>query len=319
MALLESVPNVSEGRDARLVTAIGEALASGGAALLDVHSDAWHHRSVFTLLGDAPALVDGLVEGIALARAAVDLTRHRGAHPRVGAVDVVPLVALEPADDATADAAALAVAERIGAELALPVFLYGRVGEGRRPAFFRTGGLDELRRRVDAGELVPSFGPRRVEPGSGAVLVGSRAPLVAFNVALRGSLEVAREVAAAVRASSGGLPGVQALGLQLGDGTVQVSTNVVDLGATPPHVLVESIVAEAARRGAEAGDGELVGLLPAASVAAAATATAPGAGPELVDGVPTDEALAAAARALRLPRLAPDRVLEWHLRRLAGD
>ena len=141
--------------------------------------------------------------------------------------------------------------------------------------------------------------------------MGSRTPLVAFNVVLDGPLEVAREVAAAVRASSGGLPGVQALGLQLGDGSVQVSTNVVDVEATAPHALVERIVAEAGLRGVAVGEGELVGLLPAASVEEAAAAA--GVVPALVDGLPTDEALAAAARALRLPRLEPDRVVEWHL------
>ena len=137
---------------------------------------------------------------------------------------------------------------------------------------------------------------------------------MAFNVVLDGPLEVAREVAAAVRASSGGLPGVQALGLRLGDGTVQVSTNVVDVGATAPHALVARIVAEAGLRGVAVGEGELVGLLPAASVEEAAAAA--GVVPALVDGLPTDEALAAAAGALRLPRLEPDRVVEWHLHRL---
>ena len=316
MPLLESVPNVSEGRDAGLVAAIGEALCSAGAALVDVHRDPWHHRSVFTLLGEGAALADGLVAGLALARARIDLAGHEGAHPRVGVVDVVPLIALAPEDEAAADVIALQVAERAGAELGLPVFLYGRLSEGRRPAFYRAGGVDELRRRVDAGELRPAFGPDRVDARSGAVLVGSRRPLVAFNVVLDGPLEVAREVAAAVRALSGGLPGVQALGLRLGDGRVQVSTNVVDVGATAPHALVERIVAEAGRRGVAAGEGELVGLLPAASVAAAATAA--GVVLPLVDGLPTDDALVEAARALRLPKLELDRVVEWHLSRLAS-
>jgi glutamate formiminotransferase len=316
MALLESVPNVSEGRDAGLVAALGEAFGSGGAALVDVHADRWHHRSVFTLLGDTAALVDGLVAGIALARARIDLTRHHGAHPRVGVVDVVPLVALTREDEPQADAAARAVASRVGEGLGLPVVLYGRLAEDRRPAFYRRGGLDELRRRVDAGELRPAFGPARVDARTGAVLVGARAPLVAFNVAVDGSLAAAREVAAAVRESSGGLPGVQALGLQLDDGTVQVSTNVVDVRATAPHVLVERVVAEAGARGVGAGAGELVGLLPVQSVEAAAAAA--GVDPASVDGLPTVEALAAAARLLRLPRLEADRVLEWHVRRLSG-
>jgi glutamate formiminotransferase len=139
-----------------------------------------------------------------------------------------------------------------------------------------------------------------------------RAPLVAFNLELRGTLDAARDVAAAVRESSGGLPGVQALGLRLGAGRIQVSTNVVDVDATPPHVMVERIVAEAAARGAAVGEGELVGLLPARCVAAAARAA--GIENPLDDrGVPGQAALDVAARALRLERLGADRVIEWHL------
>ena len=145
------------------------------------------------------------------------------------------------------------------------MFLYGEIGDGRRPAFFRRGGPGELQRRVDAGELEPAFGPRRLDPAAGAVLLGVRAPLVAFNLELLGTLDVARDVAAAVRESSGGLPGVQALGLRLGAGRIQVSTNVVDLDATPPHVMVERIVAEAAARGAEVGRGSSSGFCPLAA------------------------------------------------------
>ena len=192
--------------------------------------------------------------------------------------------------------------------------LYGEVGEGRRPALFRRGGPSELQRRVDAGELEPAYGPRRLDPAGGAVLLGVRKPLVAFNLELRGTLDVARDVAAAVRESSGGLPGIQALGLRLGSGGIQVSTNVIDLDATPPHVMVERIAAEAVARGAEVGKGELVGLLPARSVADAARAA--GIGDPLDDrGIPIEAALEATARALHLERLEPDRVLEWHLTR----
>ena len=230
---------------------------------------------------------------------AVDLRTHDGVHPRVGAADVVPVVPLAAADLGRAVDVALAVGARVGDELGLPVFLYGEIGDGRRPAFFRRGGPGELQRRVDAGELEPAFGPRRLDPAAGAVLLGVRAPLVAFNLELRGTLDVARDVAAAVRESSGGLPGVQALGLRLGAGRIQVSTNVVDLDATPPHVMVERIVAEAAARGAGVGEGELVGLLPARCVAAAAWAE--GIENPLDDrGVPGQAALDVAARALRL-------------------
>ena len=312
MALLESVPNVSEGRDASVVAAVAAAFARAGARVLDTHVDGDHNRAVITLVGDDRGVEDGLVAGIDEARRRVDLRTHDGVHPRVGAADVVPVVPLATADLGRAVDVALAVGARVGDELGLPVFLYGEIGDGRRPAFFRRGGPGELQLRVDAGELEPAFGPRLLDPAAGAVLLGVRAPLVAFNLELRGTLDVARDVAAAVRESSGGLPGVQALGLRLGAGRIQVSTNVVDLDATPPHVMVERIVAEAAARGARVGEGELVGLLPARCVAAAARAE--GIENPLDDrGVPGQQALDLAARALRLQRLDVDRVVEWHL------
>ena len=308
---LESVPNVSEGRDADIVGAVGRAFAAAGARLLDTHVDPDHHRSVFTLVGDDRALEDGLVAGVAATRAEIDLRRHDGVHPRVGAADVVPVVPLRREDAAVAVAVARAVARRLGEELGATVFLYGALADDRRPAFYRRGGPAELQLRIDAGEVVPAHGPARLDPRAGAVLVGVRAPLLAFNVVLQGTLDVAEEVAAAVRESSGGLPGVQALGLRLRD-AVQVSTNIVDLDATAPHQLVRRIVSEAEARGVGVGAGELVGLIPAVSVVAAAAAAGVRE-PIGAAGVPTDEALSVAARALRLERLEPDRVLEWHL------
>jgi glutamate formiminotransferase len=308
---LESVPNVSEGRNADVVDAVGRAFGSAGARLLDTHVDPDHHRSVFTLIGDDRSLEDGLVAGVAAARATIDLQRHDGVHPRVGAADVVPIVPLRGEDDAAAEAVARAVARRLGDELGVTVFLYGALADGRRPAFYRRGGPTELQRRIDAGEVVPAHGPARLDPRAGAVLVGVRAPLLAYNVELVGPLDVADAVAAAVRESSGGLGGVQALGLCLRGG-VQVSTNIVDLGATAPHQLVECIISEAEARGAGVGAGELVGLIPAASVVAAAVAAGVRK-PVGATGMLTDEALSATARALRLERLELDRVLEWHL------
>jgi glutamate formiminotransferase len=308
---LESVPNVSEGRNAAVVDAVGLAFGSEGARLVDTHVDPDHHRSVFTLIGDDRGLEDGLVAGVAAAREAIDLQRHDGVHPRVGAADVVPVVPLRADDVAAAEAVARAVARRLGDELGVTVFLYGALADDRRPAFYRRGGPVELQRRIDAGELVPAHGPATLDPQAGAVLVGVRAPLLAFNVELQGALAVAEEVAAAVRESSGGLRGVQALGLRLRGG-VQVSTNIVDLDATAPHQLVARIVREAEARGAGVGAGELVGLIPAASVVAAAVAAGVRE-PVGADGVPTDEALSVTARALRLERLEPDRVLEWHI------
>ncbi len=314
MAPLESVPNVSEGRDASVVAAIAEAFGRAGARVLDTHLDGAHNRAVVTLVGEDRPLEDGLVGGIDEARRRIDLRVHRGVHPRVGAADVVPIVPLEPGDLRRAIDVARAVGARVGDELGLPVFLYGEIGEGRRPAFFRRGGPSALQRRVDEGEIEPAFGPRELDPSAGAVLLGVRKPLVAFNLELHGPPGVAEDVAAAVRASSGGLPGVQALGLQLGSGVVQVSTNVIDVEATAPHVMVAQVVAEAAARGAEVGRGELVGLIPAGCVAAAAR-DAGIAGPLDAHGMPTAAALDAAAAALRLDRLGADRVLEWHLAR----
>ncbi len=293
MLPLESVPNVSEGRDADAIAEIGRAFSSR-ARLLDTHSDGDHHRSVYTLAGTEgdDALVDSLVTGIARAAGLIDLRRHDGVHPRVGAADVVPLVPLRPDDMERARAAALRVGERVGAEIGLPVFLYGAVGDGRRPAFFRRGGPAELAARIEQGELRPDFGPRELDERAGAVIVGARAPLVAFNVVLDvdGDLDDARAVAAAVRESSGGLPGVQALGLRLAStGRAQVSMNLIDLERTTLHEALERVESEAAARGATVVDTELVGLLPAATL------------------------VAAAARPLGLPSLDASRVVELNL------
>jgi glutamate formiminotransferase len=269
---LESVPNFSEGRDRATLDALARAL-SARARLLDVHADTDHNRSVFTLVGDEGDLVEALVTAIACARERIDLRRHEGAHPRIGAADVVPVVPVRPADMERAKRAALALAERVGGELDLPVFVYGELAPGRGPAFFRAEGLEGLRRRVASGELAPEFGPARIEERSGAVLVGARRPLIAFNVNLRGELEAARETAAAVRERDGGFPGVRALGLELPRaGLVQVSMNVEDWEAAALHDLLAAIEREAAARGAEVVGSELVGLMPGGAAAAAAGA-----------------------------------------------
>ena len=270
---LESVPNISEGRDPQTLSALREVM-SAPARLLDVHADADHHRSVYTLVGTGEELVETLAAAIGRAVELIDLRRHEGAHPRVGAADVVPLVPLEPAQEAAARAAALALAERI-TELDLPVFFYGRLTEDRRePAFFRRGGTEELQRRMNAGELRPDRGPARLHPTAGAVLVGVRRPLIAFNVNLRaGDVGVAREIAATIRERDGGFPGVRALGLDLPSaGLVQVSMNVTDWEASALHEIVERIVAEAQARGAEVVGSELVGLMPAGAAVEAAGA-----------------------------------------------
>jgi glutamate formiminotransferase / 5-formyltetrahydrofolate cyclo-ligase len=271
---LEAVPNFSEGRDHAVVKAIGTALARH-ARLLDVHTDEDHNRSVFTLVGDDASIVAALVAGIACARERIDLRRHHGVHPRIGAADVVPVVPIRPDDAERARAAALHVARRIGQELELPVFLYADCGDGRGPAFFRRGGPEELQRRIDSGELAPDFGPSRLDPAAGGVIVGARRPLIAFNVNLGAgaTLEIARQIAAVVRERGGGFPGVRALGLELSRaGKAQVSMNVEDWEAAALHEIVAAVEREAQARGVSVEGAELVGLMPAGAAAAAAGA-----------------------------------------------
>ena len=270
--MLEAVPNFSEGRDQDVVQALRNAL-SAPARLLDVHVDADHHRSVFTLVGDADALVETLLAGIACARERIDLRRHEGAHPRIGAADVVPIVPIKADGMEHAKETAGELARRIGGELGLPVFLYGELAPGRGPAFFRRGGPDELQRRIAAGELVPDFGPAELDERAGGVIVGARRPLIAFNVNLRGELEAAKAVAAVVREKGGGFPGVGALGLDLPrSGVVQVSMNVEDWEAAALHEILARIEDEAAAHGAAVVGSEHVGLMPAGAAAAAAGA-----------------------------------------------
>ena len=270
---LESVPNFSEGRDGAVIDAIGAALGAH-ARVLDVHTDVDHNRSVFTLVGEEQELVDALVAGIACARDRIDLRDHLGAHPRIGAADVVPIVPVRPEDMGRARETALEVARQVGGELALPVFLYGELAPGRGPAFYRQGGPEQLQRRIDAGELAPGFGPSRLHPSAGGVIVGARRPLIAFNVNLAGAnVEAAREIARVVRERDGGFPGVRALGLDLLQaGHAQVSMNVEDWEAAALHDIVATIEREAAARGVEIAGAELVGLMPAGAAAAAAGA-----------------------------------------------
>jgi glutamate formiminotransferase len=269
---LESVPNFSEGRDRATIDAIGAALSSR-VRLLDVHTDPDHNRSVFTVVGEDGALVDALVAAVECARDRIDLRAHEGAHPRIGAADVVPVVPLRPLDLERAKAAALRLADRVG-ELGLPVFLYGELATARGPAFFRRGGTEELARRLAGGDVEQDFGPGELHPTAGGVIVGARRPLIAFNVDLRGaSLEDARTIASVIRERDGGFPGVRALGLQLpSSGRVQVSMNVEDWEASALHEILARIEAEAAALGAGVERAELVGLMPAGVAAAAAGA-----------------------------------------------
>src|SRR3954469_3201853 len=209
--ILIAVPNVSEGRDADVIAAIGRAFAP--ARLLDTHSDPDHGRSVFTIAARQGELARALVNGAREAVARIDLTKHRGDHPHVGAIDVAPVVYLDEEQHGAACAEALTAAALIGDEVELPVFLYGELADGRERAEIRRGGLEDLTKR----NLEPDFGPRTIDPRKGAVLVAARPPLIAFNLDLAtDDVTLAKEIAAEIRESAPrGLPGVRAIGLDL--------------------------------------------------------------------------------------------------------
>ncbi|CAN5498806.1 glutamate formimidoyltransferase [soil metagenome] len=263
--LLVAVPNLSEGRDRGAIDLLGRSFAP--ARRLDTHSDADHGRSVFTLAAPQGELATGLVAGARAAVELLDLTRHSGLHPHVGALDVMPVVYRTEGQRGAACAEVLAAAGRIGAELELPVILYGELAtrpEHRERAELRRGGPAGLAERIASGAVVPDFGPARAHPSAGVVLAAARPPLVAFNVDLEtGDVEVARAIAADIRESAaGGLPGVRAIGLYLVDrGRAQVSINVHDHRATSLRDVVEAVRA----RGSVA-EAELVGLAPAAAL-----------------------------------------------------
>jgi len=269
MPPLLAVPNLSEGSDAERLARLEQAF-SGGVTLLDRHSDADHGRTVFTLAGEGEALVEALAAGAEEALETIEMDRYRGAHPAIGALDVCPVVWFDPADRAAAREEAIAAATQIGG-LGIPVFLYGELardaGRAER-AYFRNGGLGELWLRMESGELRPDFGPELPHRTAGATLVTARPPLAAFNVELdSGDVEVARAVAAGLRESGGGIPGVRAIGLLLGSGRAQVSTNVHDPLAVPLGEVVERVRELAAPLGARPLEAELVGLIPRAALA----------------------------------------------------
>lgn len=256
--LLLLVPNVSTASPGGLASAFDP------ARLLDVHSDADHNRSVLTLASRQGQAAMALAHGARACAEAIDLRSHKGLHPRVGALDVAPVVYLDPHHRGAATAEALTAAGLIG-ELGIPVFLYGDLASdpGRRErSAIRAGGLDGLATRIAAGEMRPDYGPDELHPTAGAVLVTARPPLVAFNVELAsGDLDQARAIAEELRERDGGLPGVRAIGLWLESrGRAQVSLNVHDHRAAPLAAIVDRIAARA-----PIAEAELVGLAPAAA------------------------------------------------------
>jgi glutamate formiminotransferase / 5-formyltetrahydrofolate cyclo-ligase len=266
--MLLAVPNFSEGRDAGLVERV-TAQFTAGADLLDSHSDAVHNRTVLTLTAPAKFLGESVARGAEACSLAIDMRRHQGAHPAIGALDVAPFVHTTADDEAAAGDVALDAARAIG-DHGIPVFLYGELArdpERRERAFFRAGGLARLRERMASGELRADFGPGVPHPSAGATLVTARPPLAAFNVVLEGAdMEIARDVAGHLRESGGGLPGVRAMAVDLGAAGPQISTNVHDPIAVPLAVVVARIGELAAEAGGRPASAEIVGLVPEAAL-----------------------------------------------------
>jgi glutamate formiminotransferase len=311
--LVESVPNYSEGRRIEVVDRLAAAVRDvDGAYLLDRTSDASHNRSVLTLAGEAPAVELALEATFEVAIRDIDMERHTGEHPRIGAVDVVPFVPLGSTSMDDVIAHARSFGARIADRFELPVYLYARAAtraDRVRLADVRRGGYEGLRVEIDEPERRPDFGPRRTHPRAGAVAVGARPFLIAWNVNLDSNdVEIARRIARRVRESGGGLPGVQANGFMIDElDAAQVSMNLLDFEATPLWRAFDEVRRLAAEEGVGVRESELIGLAPQAAfdgVAAHARVTATAA---------PEARFAAAAAYLQLRDPQPMMVLELRL------
>ena len=294
--LLEAIPNISEGRRPATIRTLEQACTDGGAHLLHTSSDPSHHRTVLTVAGARGAVHDAMLALVANAVRLIDLREHAGVHPRVGAVDVLPLVPLAGA--AMSDAVALAkqLAEEIAATLGVPVFLYEEAAAAphrRRLDQIRAGGLDALASRMQRSDWTPDAGPRTPHPTAGVLVAGARRPLVAFNVDLDTTdIAIATAIARQVRARDGGLPGVKALPLWLAHrGRVQVSMNLTDLEQTNAAQAFRAVESAALAAGVAVAESEVVGLIPEAALGGCAPET------------------------LRIAGWSPDLLLEEQLRR----
>ena len=276
VGLIEAVPNVSEGRRGEVIDTLAAAVAGvRGATLLDTSSDAAHNRTVFTLVGRAAPLKTALLALFAAALARIDLRTHTGVHPRIGAVDVVPLVPLDPGGMPACVSLATDLGETIARRFDLPVYLYeqaARTPDRQRLERIRRGGFENLTGKMRRPEWRPDFGPAAPHPSGGATAVGARRLLIAFNVNLdTGDLDVARGIARTIRASDGGLEAVKAIGVRTAHpDVVQVSMNLVDFERTPLHRVFEAVRREAAGHGVDVRNSEIVGLVPAAALPPAA-------------------------------------------------
>ncbi|MGH2755961.1 MAG: glutamate formimidoyltransferase [Actinomycetota bacterium] len=260
---LIAIPNVSEGRDPSHLERFSAQLTSKGAIVLDVHMDGAHNRAVLTTTGPSASLPGALAALAAAAKLSIDLTRHTGVHPRIGVLDVCPLVPHE-GTMASAVATALDTATAIAESASLPVYLYGdaaRRDETRELPALRKDGLDGLTRRARAG-LLPDFGPSEIDPRHGVVCVGARDALVAFNVWLRGTEEDAKAIAARIRTAAGGPPGIRALGVPMARGRAQVTMNLTAPAVTGIDEAFAVVGSLAADRGIVVDATEIVGLVP---------------------------------------------------------
>lgn len=265
MPLIECVPNFSEGRDKTVIQAIADAINGVvGANLLDVSSDVDHHRSVMTFIGEPDAVIEAAFRAIEIAAKLIDLEKHQGVHPRMGATDVVPFIPLRDASLNDCVKIAETLGERVGRVLNLPVYLYEAAAtrpDRRNLADVRRGGFEILRQEFHLPNRNPDYGPAIIG-SAGAVIIGAREPLIAFNAYLdTNDVEIARRIASAIRESGGGLPNLKALGL-LVNGQAQVSMNVIDFRKTSLFTIMEAVRKQAEIHSVQVTHTELVGLVP---------------------------------------------------------
>ena len=321
--LIESVPNVSEGRRLDVVDRMADAITSvDGAWLLDRTSDASHNRSVFTIAGEHAPVSEALERLVAAAIHDIDMDVHDGEHPRIGAVDVVPFIPLGATSMDDCIALAHAFGERIATRYELPVYFYARAArraDREKLADVRRGQYEGLKAEIDQRGREPDAGPPRLHPSAGAVAVGARPFLIAYNINLASDdVDLARRIARRVRESGGGLPRVQANGFEVHEPErghpvrAQVSMNLLDFGVTPLWLVWDSVRALAADDGVTLAESELIGLAPlAAFLAVADHAGSPGEDP-------IETRLAAAARYLQLRDFRPEQALELRLEAASG-
>ena len=272
MAIIECVPNISEGRRSDVVARVVEAVRRvRGARLLDYSSDASHNRSVITMAGDAAPLKDAVLAIFEIALAEIDLRTHTGEHPRLGAVDVVPFVPIEGATMEECVALAKETARSVAERFAVPVYLYEEASSNplrKNLEDIRRGEFEGLGAKMTTDGWAPDYGPPAPHPTAGAAVIGARMPLIAYNINLATDrLEVAKKIAAAIRFSSGGFRYVKAMGVTLADrGIVQVSINLTNYEKTPMLRVFEVVKREAERHGVTVLESEIVGLVPSAAL-----------------------------------------------------